>query len=101
MPVYEYKCECGYKFEDLNRMSERHQAECIACGKFAKQVVSAPRIDPNADLPGARMVQRRKMEERGRGKDMWAGNRNIDNEAIDREAHAKRAARNENPIIKS
>ena len=68
MPVYEYKCECGNEFEDLNRMSERHRAECIRCGKFADMVVSAPRIDPNCDLPGARMTQRRKMEERGRGR---------------------------------
>lgn len=101
MPIYEYKCDCGYKFEDLQRMSERHQAECIVCGKFAKQVVSAPRIDPNADLPGARMVQRRKMEERGRGKDMTSANKTVEDEGIDRQAHAQRAARGENPIYKS
>ena len=101
MPVYEYKCECGNEFEDLNRMSERHRAECIRCGKFADMVVSAPRIDPNCDLPGARMTQRRKMEERGRGRDMWAGNKEAADDGILRAAHRQRAARGENPIIKT
>lgn len=101
MPVYEYRCECGHEFEDLNRMSERHRAECIRCGKFADQLISAPRIDPNCDLPGARMSQRKRMEERGRGKDMWSGNREAADDGVLRQAHAQRAARGENKIIKS
>lgn len=101
MPLYEYKCECGHKFEDLNTVANRAKAECLHCGRMANQVVSAPRIDPNADLPGARMQQRRKMEERGRGKDMWSGNRETADEGVLRKAHADRAKRGENPIIKS
>jgi putative FmdB family regulatory protein len=101
MPLYTYKCECGYQFEDLQRMSERHQAECIVCGKFAKQKIDAPRLDPTMDTPGARMTQRRKMEERGRGRDMWHGNRQVADESILREAHAKRVARGEHSITTS
>lgn len=101
MPMYEYKCECGNAFEDLNRIAERHQAECLLCGRMAKVIMSAPRIDPNADLPGQRMKWRKGAERRGRGADMTAANRTVADESVERNAHARRAARNENPIISS
>ena len=101
MPLYEYRCECGSLFEDLNTIANRHHAECLLCGRMAKMKVSAPRIDPNADLPGARITQRRKMEERGRGRDMTAANKTVTDEQTMRDAHAKRQARGENPIISS
>lgn len=100
MPMYNYRCPNGHQFEDLNTIANRHKQECFRCGEIADMVISAPRIDPNADLPGLRMSQRRRMEERGRGKDMWAGNREAGEDAR-REAHDVRKALGETKIIAS
>jgi len=101
MPMYDYKCSKGHTFEAMERMDDRHTSTCRECGESAKMLVSAPRIDPNCDLPGARMVQRKKMEERGRGRDMTSANKTVADEAVVRDAHAARQARGENPIISS
>jgi hypothetical protein len=65
---------------------------------MAPQIITPTQLDPNMDTPGAKMVQRKKMEARGRGKDMWSGNRECADDGILREAHEKRAARSENKI---
>jgi putative FmdB family regulatory protein len=98
MPMYNYRCPKGHQFEALETMANRHKSECFTCGAIADMVISAPRLDPNCDLPGLRMAQRRKMQERGRGKDMWSGNRTSEDIAVQRDAHAQRALRGENPI---
>lgn len=101
MPLYTYRCECGHQFEDLQRMSERHQAQCLHCGKFAKLKIEPTVLDPHMNTPGARMKERKAIEARGRGKDMWSGNREVRDEGILREAHEKRAARGENKVTVS
>jgi len=101
MPVYEYKCECGYEFEDLNRISQRHQAECLRCGKMAKMRISPVRLDPNMDTPGARMAQRRAMERRGRGRDMTSANKDVQDDQIRRDSWQRRRDMDEGKLIVS
>jgi hypothetical protein len=45
------------------------------------------------------MAQRRAMEARGRGKDMTAANKTVEDYQTQADAHAKRAVYGENPII--
>ena len=100
MPMYDYRCPNGHEFEDMNTIANREKAECFHCGAMADQVlVNAPRLDPNMDTPGARMTFRRKAEERGRGKDMWAGNREVTEESTVKDAYDVRKALGETPII--
>lgn len=103
MPLYDYRCDpCDREFEDMRPMAERHTTECGECGGEAQMVIrKLPVIDPNADLPTARADWRKRAEERGRGKDMTAANRRVDDEATLRSAHQERARRGENPIIVS
>lgn len=39
MPLYEYKCKCGFIFEDLKKMDE-DTASCKKCGGTAKRQMS-------------------------------------------------------------
>lgn len=39
MPLYEYKCKCGFMFEDLKRVDES-TAICKSCGKVANRQIS-------------------------------------------------------------
>ena len=43
MPVYDYVCECGHKFEDLVRDSEEEVA-CPECGQITERQDSAAHI---------------------------------------------------------
>ena len=40
MPLYEYECRCGFCFEALNPMAERHKAICPNCGRLASKSMS-------------------------------------------------------------
>jgi putative FmdB family regulatory protein len=40
MPVYEFECECGHRFENLVRMGTAKE-ECPVCRKAAKKIMSA------------------------------------------------------------
>jgi putative FmdB family regulatory protein len=41
MPLYEYKCECGNKWEELLEVHQAHSAyQCPKCAKMAPQVFS-------------------------------------------------------------
>lgn len=43
MAIYEYLCECGYKFEQIRPMSESTKdSECEVCHKIAKRIFSLP-----------------------------------------------------------
>ena len=102
MPMYDYRCldpKCGHVFEDLRPVDARTTAGCPKCHCLSKQLISAAHINPNSDLPGLRMKQRKGMERRGRGADMTNANRTVTDEQTARDAHAKRQARGENPII--
>ncbi|MEM8874147.1 MAG: zinc ribbon domain-containing protein [Planctomycetota bacterium] len=41
MPVYEYACKCGHRFEKLAKsMSSRDKADCPKCDVKAERVLS-------------------------------------------------------------
>ena len=41
MPIYEYECECGYRFEDLGRISQSSEDNvCPKCRRVAKRIIS-------------------------------------------------------------
>ncbi len=41
MPIYEYRCSCGEKFEDIHRMSESSESQhCPKCGELAPRIMS-------------------------------------------------------------
>lgn len=44
MILYEYKCDCGYKFEAWKSLNERQTAECPKCGRVAGKIFSVPNI---------------------------------------------------------
>ena len=41
MPLYEYLCECGHKFEGWRPFNLRLWATCPKCGKDGKKIFSA------------------------------------------------------------
>ncbi len=41
MPIYEFRCECGAKFEKLCKFNDGSLASCPACGKESRRVMSA------------------------------------------------------------
>ena len=47
MPMYNYHCEvCEFDFEYMQKMDDRHEANCPSCGEKCKQGLSAPRFIP-------------------------------------------------------
>lgn len=40
MPLYEYECENGHKFEELKSMESRYNTMCPHCGKLPKLLIS-------------------------------------------------------------
>lgn len=62
MPIYEYQCRCGKKynvFHKINRVPKKHRC---SCGWMAKKVLSAGAILPDGNvswLPSACQVLQR------------------------------------------
>lgn len=52
MPTYNYKCECGFVFDKLRKISERSHAECPECGTLASQQISAPKCINSSESHG-------------------------------------------------
>lgn len=103
MPMYDYQCtECNYEYEELRKMEDRALARvCPSCkNAFTLKKVSAPRIDPNMDCPGAKMKFRKDAERRGRGADMTRANREDTSEDTHREAWNRRQAMGETRVTK-
>ncbi len=42
MPLYQYECECGNRFEELRLMADRNGAVCHICHKPALIKISVP-----------------------------------------------------------
>ena len=42
MPLYEYECEAGHRFEKIQKFSDPPIAECPTCGKPVHKLVSSP-----------------------------------------------------------
>lgn len=45
MPNYEYLCkDCGHRFEQIRKFSDRPLRKCPKCGGVIEQVISAPAV---------------------------------------------------------
>jgi putative FmdB family regulatory protein len=45
MPLYEYRCVCGNRIDQLRALAVRNiPADCECCGAMAARVASAPRL---------------------------------------------------------
>lgn len=44
MPVYDYRCEKGHRFEVVQSMSDKPIKKCEECGAPAQRVLHAPAI---------------------------------------------------------
>jgi putative FmdB family regulatory protein len=44
VPVYDYKCEKGHRFEVFQSMSDKPLKKCEECGAKAERVLHAPAI---------------------------------------------------------
>jgi putative FmdB family regulatory protein len=44
MPLYEYVCKCGHRFDKQNSMENRHNVSCPECGSPARLKYSCPAI---------------------------------------------------------
>ena len=40
MPIYEYECECGHKFELKKSITDESPTPCPECQKHAKRLIS-------------------------------------------------------------
>lgn len=55
MPIYDFKCECGYEFDSIVKLGTVGK-KCPKCGKKAKKIFpqKAPRFDlkynPKSDM---------------------------------------------------
>ncbi|MDO9536399.1 MAG: zinc ribbon domain-containing protein [Bacillota bacterium] len=41
MPIYEFQCECGHRFERLCKMNDNPFSSCPECGGEGHRVMSA------------------------------------------------------------
>jgi putative FmdB family regulatory protein len=44
MPVYEYECEAGHRFEVTQKFSDRPITACQTCAQSVSKLISAPAI---------------------------------------------------------
>lgn len=44
MPVYDYRCEKGHRFEAIQSMSDKPLKKCEECGAPSQRVLHAPAI---------------------------------------------------------
>src|SRR5688572_21508417 len=44
MPIYEYRCANGHRFEVFQSMSEDSLTTCVECAATAERVLSAPAV---------------------------------------------------------
>jgi len=55
MPIYEYLCKCGLRFDQMKDIEDRHTARC-ECGNTARMEMSAPNFSldvASGDFPSA------------------------------------------------
>jgi putative FmdB family regulatory protein len=44
MPYYQYRCECGNKFEERHSIEFGDESFCPVCNDWAKRIISAPAL---------------------------------------------------------
>jgi len=51
MPLYDYQCTCGFKFETFQSVEKRNQTDCPKCGKTAFMKFSPTNVIPHIFSP--------------------------------------------------
>jgi putative FmdB family regulatory protein len=54
MPIYEYNCKSGHRYEELTSRFDATRSTCPACGTEAERVMSAPAPTPGTNGGAAR-----------------------------------------------
>lgn len=69
MPIYEYACDCGYRFERLARLADADgpAPACPACGAGARRVPSVAALLGQARVPPGRESAPRSWEQTNHG----------------------------------
>jgi putative FmdB family regulatory protein len=44
MPLYEYECSNGHRFEAIQKVSDKPVKKCMACAAAAKRAISQPTL---------------------------------------------------------
>ena len=52
MPIFEYKCENGHRFEKMTTIAKREEPQICDCGVVGKFVISCPTIALDGTDPG-------------------------------------------------
>jgi putative FmdB family regulatory protein len=50
MPVYEYQCAKGHRFETVQKVNDRPVGKCSLCGAKAKRLLSQPTLLHNRGI---------------------------------------------------
>lgn len=50
MPLYEYECAKGHRFEAVEKVSDRPAAKCVVCSAKARRVISQPTLLHNRGI---------------------------------------------------
>lgn len=61
MPLYQYKCSCGYEFEAIQKIKDREYAACKnpkGCLGLGERQLSAPRGIVNGECDKGKMFIR-------------------------------------------
>jgi len=95
MPTYQYKCECGNKFELFCRMTEHKNTADCQCGKTAKQIINAPRLIIVKDIYYDSPIDGRPITSEAARREDLARNNCIEYDPCMRQDIDKRARENE------
>ncbi len=50
MPLYEYECNRGHRFEAVQKVDEKPVARCSVCSSAARRVISRPTLLHNRGI---------------------------------------------------
>jgi putative FmdB family regulatory protein len=50
MPLYEYECAKGHRFEAVEKVSDKPATKCVACSAKARRVISQPTLLHNRGM---------------------------------------------------
>ena len=50
MPIFEYECENGHRYEMLQLIREKEPEKCKFCGGKLRKLISCPNLPKNAGI---------------------------------------------------
>ena len=62
MPIYEFLCECGNRFEKLCKMNEKPVSPCPKCGEESRRVMSTLRRGRSSGSSGMVLFGRQQLQ---------------------------------------